>query len=130
MSTSWNEPRERDVALADDASLHVIEAGDPDAPPFLLLHGYPQSAAEWLGVMSAAAGTARTIAVDLPGIGGSPPAAGGGSKVAIADLVHGLIETLEHHRHDPRRPRRRRHGRLCLPAPFTPPSSASPSWKP
>jgi pimeloyl-ACP methyl ester carboxylesterase len=95
MSISRNVLRGRNVAFADGASLHVIEAGDPDAPSFLFLHGYPQSAMEWLGVMTAAADTAHTIAIDLPGIGDSPPAPGGGSKVAIADLVQRLIETLE-----------------------------------
>lgn len=95
MSTFKNDLRARNVACADGASLHVIEAGDPDAPPFLFLHGYPQSAKQWLPVMAAAAKTAHTIAIDLPGIGDSPPAQGGGSKVAIAELVQRLIETLE-----------------------------------
>lgn len=44
--------------------------------------------------MVAAAGEARVIAVDLPGIGGSPPAAGSGTKVAIAGIVQRLIEAL------------------------------------
>jgi pimeloyl-ACP methyl ester carboxylesterase len=95
MSTDPNGPHTRDLTLAAGARMHVIEAGEPDAPSFLLVHGYPQSAAEWLGVMAAADGQARMVAVDLPGIGGSPAAPGGGSKVAIADLLHRLIETLE-----------------------------------
>ncbi len=95
MPNSTDELHAHDVDLGDGEQLHVIEAGDPDASPFLLLHGFPQSAAEWHGVMAAAAGQARMIAVDLPGIGGSPSAAGGGAKVALADIVHRLVGALE-----------------------------------
>lgn len=95
MSDSTDDLHAHDVDLGGGARLHVIEAGDPDAPPFLLLHGYPQSAAEWHAVMVAAAGDARMIAVDLPGIGGSLPAAGGGAKVALADIVHRLVSALK-----------------------------------
>lgn len=96
MSISNAGPRPRDIDLGDGARLHIVEAGDPAAPTaFLFLHGWPQSSAEWNGVFAAAQGRARLIAVDLPGIGGSQPATGGGGKNALADVVHRLVELLE-----------------------------------
>ncbi len=44
--------------------------------------------------MEAAAGTARVIAIDLPGIGESTGAVDGGSKRLIARAVHELVRTL------------------------------------
>ena len=45
--------------------------------------------------MEGAAREFRTIAVDLPGVGESPTAVAGGSKQALAALVHDLIGQLE-----------------------------------
>ncbi|MDL4819735.1 alpha/beta fold hydrolase [Actinomadura opuntiae] len=77
-----------------DHTLHVAESGDPAGRPFLFLHGWPESWRTWTGVMEAADG-ARLIAIDLPGIGGSTGPATGGSKLALASIVHGLVERLE-----------------------------------
>nr|WP_191910087.1 alpha/beta hydrolase [Microbispora cellulosiformans] len=77
-----------------DLSVHVAEAGDPHGPPYLFLHGWPESWSTWEGVMERAAGTARVIAVDLPGIGGSTGAVPGGSKRLIAAAVHDLVGAL------------------------------------
>lgn len=49
------------------------EAGDPDAPVALLLHGYPNSSYLWQGVLAAVAGAGhRAVAPDLLGYGDSP----------------------------------------------------------
>jgi pimeloyl-ACP methyl ester carboxylesterase len=88
------DPEERDVTIGDDR-IHLLESGDPQGPAFLLLHGWPQSGAEWLGVMAAAGSQARMIAADLPGIGGSGPTGTGGSKVATAAVVDALLEELD-----------------------------------
>jgi pimeloyl-ACP methyl ester carboxylesterase len=74
--------------------LHVAESGDPRGRPFLLLHGWPESWRTWTGVMAAAPSGARLIAIDLPGIGASTGAVGGGSKRELAALVHGLVDRL------------------------------------
>jgi len=76
------------------SSLHVVEAGDPQAAPVLLLHGWPQSWRTWRDVMEVGAQHARMIAIDLPGIGGSSGAATRGSKREIATVVHELIAAL------------------------------------
>lgn len=77
-----------------DLSVHVAEAGDPSGPPYLLLHGWPESWRTWEGVMAAAADSARVIAIDLPGIGESTGSVEGGSKRLIAGAVHELVRTL------------------------------------
>jgi pimeloyl-ACP methyl ester carboxylesterase len=75
--------------------LHVVEAGPPDAPPVIFLHGWPQSWMEWRQVMTLAADEFRVIAIDLPGVGESPIATADGSKQALAAVVHGLIQQRE-----------------------------------
>ena len=76
------------------SSIHVVEAGDAQAPPVLFLHGWPQSWRAWEPVMRRAAGQVHAIAIDLPGIGESTGDAGGGGKHAIADFAHALVETM------------------------------------
>jgi haloalkane dehalogenase len=56
------------------AGLAYREAGDPDAPAALLLHGFPESSHMWRAVLPAVAGAGwRAIAPDLAGYGDSPP---------------------------------------------------------
>lgn len=55
-------------------SLHHREAGPPDGPVALLLHGYPESSAMWRDLLPALAGAGwRALAPDLPGFGRSEP---------------------------------------------------------
>ena len=50
------------------------EAGPPDGPVALLLHGYPESSYMWRRILPATAATGwRAVAPDLPGFGDSPP---------------------------------------------------------
>jgi pimeloyl-ACP methyl ester carboxylesterase len=88
--------RHRQVQVGE-VSLHVGEAGDPAAPATLLLHGWPQSAACWEPLMTLAAPQAHTVAIDLPGIGGSTGTAADGSKRHLAQVVHELIAVLRLH---------------------------------
>lgn len=76
------------------SSLHVAERGDPEAAPFLFLHGWPESWASWRQVMAIAARQVRAIAIDLPGIGESTGDPTDGSKRELAATVHGLVETM------------------------------------
>jgi len=62
--------RHTQVAVAG-SSLHVIEAGDPEASPFLFLHGWPESWQSWRQIMTMASSQVRAIAIDLPGNGDS-----------------------------------------------------------
>ena len=67
------------------------EAGQPDAPVALLLHGYPESSHMWRGVISSVAAAGwRALAPDLPGFGDSP-ADGPGTwerQVEAVDRLH------------------------------------------
>ncbi len=70
------------------------EEGSADAPPALLLHGYPESSYMWRGVMSAVAGAGwRAVAPDLPGFGDSaadPPGTWERQVEAVQRLHTGL----------------------------------------
>jgi pimeloyl-ACP methyl ester carboxylesterase len=77
-----------------DADLHVVEAGDPGAPPFVFLHGWPESSRTWAQIMTLAAGSARAIAIDLPGVGDSAGAATDGSKRQIAGVVDQVLSDM------------------------------------
>jgi pimeloyl-ACP methyl ester carboxylesterase len=82
------------LVTAGGAPVHVVEAGDPGAPPFLFLHGWPESWSAWQPVMELAAGQARAVALDLPGIGRSAGHPAGGSKRELAAVVHELAGRL------------------------------------
>jgi len=85
--------RHRQVSVAG-SSLHVVEAGDPEAPPFLFLHGWPESWHSWRQIMTVASPQVRAIAMDLPGIGESTGDPTDGSKRQLAAVVHDLVETM------------------------------------
>jgi pimeloyl-ACP methyl ester carboxylesterase len=86
--------RHRQVTVGG-SSLHVVEAGDPGAEPFLFLHGWPQSWSAWSAVMSLAAEHVRAIAIDLPGVGSSTGDATDGTKRQLATRVHDLVDALD-----------------------------------
>lgn len=49
--------------------LHVLEAGDSDGPPVVLLHGLTAPAASWLPLADALVDRYRLVAPDMPGEG-------------------------------------------------------------
>jgi haloalkane dehalogenase len=60
--------------MPEAAGMAYREAGDPDAPPVLLVHGYPESSYMWAHAMTALAGAGwHAVAPDLPGYGDSEP---------------------------------------------------------
>jgi 3-oxoadipate enol-lactonase len=85
------------VPLIDVAgqSVHVSERGEGD--PVVFLHAFPLSAAMWDYQIEALAPTHRCLAIDLPGFGGSPPAADPSTTTieAWADLVDAVLEALD-----------------------------------
>lgn len=93
MSTAATPFRHSQIAVGE-ASLHVVEAGNPAGVPFLFLHGWPESWRSWEAVLAAAARQARAIAIDLPGIGESTGTATDGRKGQVAALIHRLIGTM------------------------------------
>lgn len=55
-----------------DGRLRLVEAGEPEAPPVLLVHGLGENGwRDWREVMHELAGDYRVLAIDLPGFGES-----------------------------------------------------------
>ncbi len=74
---------------------HVAVAGDPEAPPLLLLHGWPQHWWMWRRVIGPLAADFRVYAPDLRGFGWSDAPAGNYSKMGLAHDVERLLDVLE-----------------------------------
>jgi len=83
------------LQLPDGTRMHYLEAGSPDAPTLLLVHGSFDSAFTWKQVMPALAADFHIIAPDLPahGLTGTTPV----DAYAMSDMVnalHGLVGAL------------------------------------
>jgi pimeloyl-ACP methyl ester carboxylesterase len=73
---------------------HVAEAGDPDAPPIVLLHGWPQHWWCWRKVIPALAERHRVVCPDLRGHGWSDAPAGGYDKPQLASDLIAAMDAL------------------------------------
>ncbi|MHA7984498.1 alpha/beta fold hydrolase [Rathayibacter sp. CAU 1779] len=76
------------------AAVHVAEAGADDAPPVILLHGFPQHWYAWRHLIPALAAERRVIAIDLPGFGWSEPSRIGYSTDARTRALVALLDEL------------------------------------
>jgi pimeloyl-ACP methyl ester carboxylesterase len=86
--------RVRRVALPGGLVLRVAEAGDPAAPPVVLLHGWGASLYMWRAWFAPLADHGfRVVAVDLPGHGLSdaPMTAGAYTLVALLEVVRQFL---------------------------------------
>lgn len=63
---------------AEPVEVFHVEAGDPDAPTLLLVHGFPTSSIDWYGVIDRLAERYRVCALDFPGYGFSDKPVGWG----------------------------------------------------
>ena len=84
------------------AGLYTVEAGNVDAPPLVLLHGFAMGSAMWCLTLDALAARYRVFAVDMRGCGASPrpawpvAAAGApGGRLAVAATERWFIDSLE-----------------------------------
>lgn len=73
---------------------HVALAGPDDAPPVLLLHGWPQHWWAWRNVIPALAAEHRVIAPDLRGHGWSAAPVTGYDKEQLATDVLAILDAL------------------------------------
>jgi pyruvate dehydrogenase E2 component (dihydrolipoamide acetyltransferase) len=78
----------------DGATVSLLEAGEPGDDVVLFLHGFGGDLTTWLFNQPAVAEKLRTIAVDLPGHGGSSPAAGHDVVSAISSTVEAATRDL------------------------------------
>lgn len=82
---------------ADGLKLFIREAGEPNQPAVLLLHGAPSSSHSFRNLMPLLADTARLVAPDMPGFGfsESPPQDRYEYTFEnIADTIEALIDAL------------------------------------
>jgi 2-succinyl-6-hydroxy-2,4-cyclohexadiene-1-carboxylate synthase len=86
----------RDVDVGDGLRLHVAIAGEAGGPPLVLLHGFTGSAEAWAPVWAPLGARCTTIAVDLPGHGGSsaPDDPGRYALPRFADDLERVLEVL------------------------------------
>jgi 3-oxoadipate enol-lactonase len=75
------------------ATIHYTQRGPADAPPVVLLHGFPLDSRMWAAQLDALAQSSRVIAPDFRGFGQSPPA-GGFTLEQLADDVYVLATQL------------------------------------
>lgn len=77
--------------------LFYREAGPPDAPVILMLHGYPSSSRMWAQLIPLLADHYRLIAPDYPGFGHSDAPSPDDFAYTfdrLAELVEGLVDAL------------------------------------
>jgi pimeloyl-ACP methyl ester carboxylesterase len=80
---------------ANGIRMHVAEAGPPEAPTVLLLHGWPQHWYMWRAVMAGLSDRYRLLAPDLRGFGWTEaPGHGYDGETFAADQV-ALLDALE-----------------------------------
>ena len=68
------------------------EAGDPNAPTLLLLHGFPTSSAQYQGLIDRLADRFHLVAPDYPGFGRTDPLPGTSTFERLADSVEAFVE--------------------------------------
>lgn len=73
---------------------HVALAGPDDAPPVMLVHGWPQHWWSWRHVIPHAAASHRVIVPDLRGFGWTEAPAGGYDKEQLATDLLALLDAL------------------------------------
>ena len=94
MSASSTSMEERIAVASIGGATRVLREGA--GPPVLLLHGSPDTATEWRGVMRELGGHACCYAPDLPGLGrcDEPPSAFDYSRPAIHRFLDETVEGL------------------------------------
>jgi pyruvate dehydrogenase E2 component (dihydrolipoamide acetyltransferase) len=84
-------PRELDVG---GKRLRYLELGTGDGVPVLLLHGFGGDLNSWMFTQPALSEGRRTIALDLPGHGGSTKDVGTGDAETLVAVVENALESL------------------------------------
>ena len=84
------------VDLTTGVGLNVVEAGPSDAPPVILLHGFPESHRTWRGLVPLLGNRLRLIMPDQRGFGASdqPQAVGDYEATILIDDIFALAEAL------------------------------------
>jgi haloacetate dehalogenase len=88
---------EHGYGSVNGTTLHYVQAGPREAPPLVLLHGFPESWIMWRRVIPELAQQYHVVAADLRGYGDSakPPGQPGYDKRTMASDIRDLIQNLE-----------------------------------
>lgn len=81
-----------DTALGQ---VHLVEDGEGEGTPLLLIHQTPRSIDEYAEVLPILAGHRRVIAVDTPGYGASDPVPGQPEIADYAAAFHEVLNELD-----------------------------------
>jgi haloacetate dehalogenase len=101
---TWFEGFEESDHVVGELQLHARIGGRRDAPPLLLLHGFPQTHAMWQRVAQQLSPHFRLVLPDLRGYGdsdkprGAPGHANYSKRVMAADMA-ALMRSLGHERY-------------------------------
>jgi pyruvate dehydrogenase E2 component (dihydrolipoamide acetyltransferase) len=79
---------------AGNYRLRYLDLGSGDGPPVVFIHGFGADLNAWMFTQPALAERQRTIALDLPGHGGSSRDVGAGDVGALAEAVAGALAAL------------------------------------
>ena len=83
----------RDIEIAG-RRLRYLELGEGGGVPVLFVHGFGADLNTWMFTQPALAAGRRTLALDLPGHGGSVKEVGPGDADSLAGTVEGALEAL------------------------------------
>jgi pyruvate dehydrogenase E2 component (dihydrolipoyllysine-residue acetyltransferase) len=86
-------PTPRDIDAAG-RRLRYLEIGEGLGIPVLLIHGFGGDLNTWMFTQPALSQDRRTVALDLPGHGGSVKDVGSGDPEALADAVDAALQVL------------------------------------
>ncbi len=93
-SAETDAPAPRDIEAAGQR-LRYLELGSGGGVPVLLLHGFGADLNSWMFTQPALSDGRRTIALDLPGHGGSAKDVGRGDVDALTDAVEAALRVLD-----------------------------------
>ena len=79
---------------ANGLRFHVAEAGDPDADPLVLVHGWPQNWFEYRKLIGPLSESRRVVCPDLRGLGWSDAPPAGYDKEQLADDLLAIMDEL------------------------------------
>ncbi len=85
---------EPQTVTAGGRTLRILRLGEGSGPPVVLIHGFGGDLNGWMFNQPALAAAHRTVALDLPGHGGSEKRVGAGDVTALTQAVVELLQTL------------------------------------